>query len=408
MWGGPYRVNSMFVGATADLRRERLGQFLHRLAPVAALFGLVETWAAVSFHDRGALASALVMLLYSEAALAAARLAALRKTAAAYVLASAGIVLAALVLVVLQPELHPALALVPLLGAVIAYPYLGGSALVWLLGGALTATAAIALVGKSLPPSTHMPPLFSLLYLSAATTTVVAFIAYFLWQYRAQVEARLRGAEGRREQLERAIAELTGREREARRLSLRDALTGLANRRLLLDQLEEMVRPTEASAGPEDRLAAMLFLDLDGFKQVNDKLGHARGDQVLAEVAEVLDSAVRKTDTLSRFGGDEFALLMPRVGSSLEPEQVAERLLHRLGQRLAPLPADLRISASIGIALFPDHGLTPERLLRAADAAMYRAKMSGGGRFAWAAPVEVRASELEHALGASTPAEPIV
>jgi diguanylate cyclase (GGDEF)-like protein len=385
----------MFVGSNPELRRERLGRFLNRLAPVAALFGLVETWAAVAFDDRRALASALVILLYSEVALAAARLATLGKTGPACTLASAGIVVSALVLVVLQPELHPALALVPLLGAVIAYPYVGGRALIALLGAALTATATIAVTGLLLPPSTRLPPLFTLVYLAAATTTVVAFIAYFLWQYRIHVEARLRGAEGRRTQLERAIAELTGREREARRLSLRDPLTGLANRRLLLDRLEEMVR----SPGPDDRLAALVFLDLDGFKEVNDKLGHERGDRVLAEVATALDGGVRKTDTLSRFGGDEFALLMPRVASSLEPEQVAERLLHRLVQGLAPLPLELRISASIGIALFPDHGHTPERLLRAADAAMYRAKLAGGARFAWAAPVELRASDLEAALG---------
>jgi diguanylate cyclase (GGDEF)-like protein len=385
----------MFVGAPPELRRERLGRFLNRLAPVAALFGLVETWAAVAFDDRRALASALVILLYSEVALAAARLATLGKTGPACTMASAGIVLSALVLVVLQPELHPALAVVPLLGAVIAYPYLGGKALLGLLGGALASTATIAVIGLLLPPATRLPRLFALPYLAAATTTVVAFVAYFLWQYRIQVEARLRGAEGRRAQLERAIEELTGREREARRLSLRDPLTGLANRRLLLDRLEEMVR----SPGPDDRLAALVFLDLDGFKEVNDTLGHARGDQLLAEVAKALDGGVRKTDTLARFGGDEFALLMPRVASSLEPEQVAERLLRRLAQNLPPLPRGLRVAASLGIALFPDHGQTAERLLRAADAAMYRAKLDGGGRFAWAAPVEIRASDLEAALG---------
>jgi diguanylate cyclase (GGDEF)-like protein len=288
---------------------------------------------------------------------------------------------------------------VPLLGAVISYPYLGGRALLALLGGSLASTATIATIGLWLPPATRLPRMFALPYLAAAVTTVVAFVAYFLWQYRIQVEARLRGAEGRRAQLERAIAELTGREREARRLSLRDPLTGLANRRLLLDRLEEMVRSTESGTGPEDRLAALVFLDLDGFKEVNDTLGHEGGDQLLAEVAKVLDGGVRKTDTLARFGGDEFALLMPRVASSLEPEQVAERLLRRLAQNLEPLPRGLRVAASLGIALFPDHGQTPERLLRAADAAMYRAKLSGGNRFAWAAPVEVRASDLEAALG---------
>lgn len=386
----------MLHSANAELRRERLGRFLHRLAPVAAIFGLVEAWAASRYGDRVALRAALVALLYAGAVLVAARVAVRGATGFSSALASAGTLAAALLLVLIQPELYPALCLAPLLAAVIAYPYLSDRALVWNLGAALATTAAISVLGATRPATTRLPELFDLAFRAAATTSIAAFVAYFLWQYREQIESSLRGAEGRRAALERAIAELSGREREARRLALRDALTGVANRRLLLDRLEETLH------GPrtDDRLAALLFVDLDGFKRINDELGHERGDRLLIEVARLFQATVRKTDTLARFGGDEFALLMPRVAARRDPEEVAQRFLNQLSRKLEPLPAGFRLSASVGLAVSPEHGTSPERMLRAADAAMYLAKLDGGGRFAWPGPDERATAVPADALGA--------
>jgi diguanylate cyclase (GGDEF)-like protein len=388
----------VFATATSELRRERLGRFLHLLAPSATIFGLTEAWVASRFGDQTSLRAALVILLYSGAVLIAARIAVRRSADIACGIASASTLVAAMVLVIVEPRLNSAIAFAPLLAAVIAYPYLGGIALGVLLGAALVATGAIAFAGPLLPAVGLAPPQIAITIRSAVTTAIAAFIAYFLWQYRQQIESHLRGAAGRRQQLERAITELTGREREARRLALRDALTGVANRRLLLDRLEETLRDPR----PDDRLAALVFLDLDGFKRINDELGHERGDRLLVDVAHALEGAVRKTDLLARFGGDEFALLMPRVSSASEPEQVARRLLGRLKSELEPLPNELRVAASVGLAMAPHHGTTPEGLLRAADAAMYGAKVAGGERFAWPGPTELPTLKLALPPGAAS------
>ena len=159
-------------------------------------------------------------------------------------------------------------------------------------------------------------------------------------------------------------------------ISLHDALTGLANRVLLLERLEHAVQRARRTG----RLAAVLFVDLDDFKSVNDDHGHAVGDALLVMVADRLRSTVRPGDTLARMSGDEFVILCEDLDSPEEAHTIARRVGEALG---APLELDgiaATVTASVGLA-FSGLGVElPVDLLRDADAAMYRAKRSGGGR----------------------------
>jgi diguanylate cyclase (GGDEF)-like protein len=178
----------------------------------------------------------------------------------------------------------------------------------------------------------------------------------------------LRIASGYRRRVERQAA-------ENQHQALHDALTGLPNRVLLFDRAEQAVR----AAHRHGEAVGLLLLDLDRFKEVNDTLGHHNGDLLLKQVAARLSDAVREVDTAARLGGDEFAVVLPRVGSAHEATRVAERLLDALRQPVDLEGLVLDVSASIGVAVCPDHGHDAGQLLQYADIAMYAAKRSNLG-----------------------------
>jgi diguanylate cyclase len=152
-----------------------------------------------------------------------------------------------------------------------------------------------------------------------------------------------------------------------------DALTGLPNRL----HFEEKLRETIAAADRHGRPFAILFLDLDGFKAINDDLGHASGDAVLIEVARRVRRSLRASDTLARIHGDEFVAILPELASLHEAGGLAQGLLAIVG---APIDVDgstVRVSASIGVGVYPFDGTSARAIVRAADIAMYRAKQSG-------------------------------
>jgi diguanylate cyclase (GGDEF)-like protein/PAS domain S-box-containing protein len=198
------------------------------------------------------------------------------------------------------------------------------------------------------------------------------------------------------------ITELKRTQQELFDSAHRDRLTGLPNRLSLDQRIEETI----ADARRDDRRFAVLFVDLDRFKTINDTLGHGTGDQVLREVAVRLQETLRSGDVIARPGGDEFIILLPRVVHAGEAESVALRLVRALA---VPVPAggqDLFVNASVGAAIFPDHGRDAEAIVAHADAAMYRAKALGGNRFAlYDHSMEVAAGErlvlendLRHAI----------
>jgi diguanylate cyclase (GGDEF)-like protein/PAS domain S-box-containing protein len=160
--------------------------------------------------------------------------------------------------------------------------------------------------------------------------------------------------------------------------ALHDPLTGLANRVLLRDHLERAVARLDRSTGR----VALLFVDLDDFKRVNDAFGHAAGDEILRRVAERLRNAVRSEDVVGRQSGDEFAILVGRVQDEDEVAPLAERILAELRRPIMLGGRSIMISGSIGIAIAQEAALAAEDLLIQADAAMYAAKATGKGTFA--------------------------
>ncbi len=189
-----------------------------------------------------------------------------------------------------------------------------------------------------------------------------------------QVAAASRNAylyqQARQEIVERRQAEET-----VRWQAFHDALTGLPNRRLFEDRLDQAM----ALSHRRGRSLAVLFLDIDRFKHINDTLGHGIGDRLLQTAAERLSEILRAEDTIARMGGDEFTLLLPDVEKPEEAVHVAQRMLESLAQPFLLGDHELFVTGSIGISLFPTDGGDTQTLLKNADAAMYRAKEQGRG-----------------------------
>jgi diguanylate cyclase (GGDEF)-like protein len=160
--------------------------------------------------------------------------------------------------------------------------------------------------------------------------------------------------------------------------ALHDPLTGLPNRVLLQDRLSQALAQVDRGYR-----GALLYLDLDRFKPINDSLGHPVGDRVLQEVANRLRDGVRQDDTVSRQGGDEFVLLLVRLADPRDAARVADKLIHAIEQPIHVDGNELRVSASIGIALFPQDGRETRDLTRQADSALYHAKQGGRGRYSY-------------------------
>ena len=171
-------------------------------------------------------------------------------------------------------------------------------------------------------------------------------------------------------------------ERRAEALAHQDVLTGLANRRVFGELLAAALAQSERSG----KSVAVLCLDLDRFKSVNDTLGHAFGDTLLRTVAERIRSVVRQSDTIARLGGDEFAILQAGVGQPGAAAALAQRLVDLIGRSYVLDGQLVNIGVSVGLALGPNHGVDPDQLLRNADLALYEAKAGGRGRFCFFEP----------------------
>lgn len=185
------------------------------------------------------------------------------------------------------------------------------------------------------------------------------------------------GARSEAETAHGALETAHGALDEAARVGRTDPLTGLPNRTRLLDRFETAIFAAERHG----TRVALLFLDLDAYKAINDSHGHATGDRALQVVADSLSSLVREMDTVSRHGGDEFVILLAEVAHADDAEVVAEKVLAALAAVSAIDQHPVRLSASIGISLYPEDGVDAKTLIDRADAAMYRAKSRGPGGF---------------------------
>ena len=172
------------------------------------------------------------------------------------------------------------------------------------------------------------------------------------------------------------ITERKAAERRIRHLATHDVLTSQPNRFLFQDRLHQAIAAARRTAGK----GGVLLVDLDRFKDVNDTLGHEIGDQMLQEIAQRIDAVIRESDTAARFGGDEFAVLIPFIEESEELVNVSEKLLEQLSLPFACRGNTIQVGASIGITVFPDDGADVIRLLRNADIALYEAKGAGRGQ----------------------------
>jgi diguanylate cyclase len=160
---------------------------------------------------------------------------------------------------------------------------------------------------------------------------------------------------------------------QARQFAYHDELTGLPNRRLLMDRFNQAI----ARAARQHRLVALLFLDLDGFKAINDALGHVAGDSLLKQVAARLSACVRTSDTACRFGGDEFVILLPELESRESAAAAAGKIRAHLAAPYFIGGTEIGVAASIGMALYPVDGKAYEDLLKRSDVAMYWDKARG-------------------------------
>ncbi|HSR64529.1 MAG TPA: EAL domain-containing protein, partial [Xanthomonadaceae bacterium] len=176
----------------------------------------------------------------------------------------------------------------------------------------------------------------------------------------------------------RQVNEVRAMAQKMSHLAQHDYLTDLPNRVLLQDRLSQALATVDRGGK-----GALLFLDLDFFKQINDSIGHHAGDHVLKEIARRLKENVRADDTVSRQGGDEFVLLLVRLADPRDAARVAEKLIQSIEQPIDFEGQALRVSASIGIALFPQDARDTQTLMKQADTALYHAKESGRGRYSY-------------------------
>ncbi|MDT9000857.1 GGDEF domain-containing protein [Paucibacter sp. APW11] len=245
-----------------------------------------------------------------------------------------------------------------------------GRRVVWI---AFLYTMGVVLLAAWLYASGRLPPRVSSDYSSSplawlmaiSSGTLMSFLVlHFVSLYRQRVEA--------------LHERLRVQSEEIARLAHHDELTGLPSLRLARDRLRMACHQAERQRSK----AALLFIDLDGFKRINDSAGHEAGDEVLRVVAARMVEAVRSVDTVARLGGDEFIVILSGVPDARTATEVAQKIV---AAAAAPIPwqgCTLQIGASIGIALYPEHSDTPEDLLRRADSAMYSVKRGGKNGYA--------------------------
>lgn len=198
--------------------------------------------------------------------------------------------------------------------------------------------------------------------------------------------------------LEGSVVDITERksfEEKIRFQATHDALTGLPNRNLLHDRITTAIQ----TARRDETTAAVVFVDLDRFKLINDSLGHQIGDVLLKVIAQRLSASIRGTDTVARQGGDEFVVLLPHQSSFEMTTVIVERMLHAVSQPLEIEGVALEVTCSIGISLYPNDGESADELLRCADSAMYNAKQFGRNSFKYfSAEMNAHAAERLHLL----------
>ena len=232
--------------------------------------------------------------------------------------------------------------------------------------------------------------------------TVLTLLLTSLWMIVARRRRQLISHLSRTQANNARLIEEIGDEKEAAyRLATHDKLTGLPNRMLFAEVANRYVGRAQRQRG---RFAVM-FVDLDRFKPINDTYGHKAGDQVLIEIARRLQDCMRQADVVSRYGGDEFVALVSDLRAGQDASGIAEKIIESLSQPLVGIvDTDLKVTPSIGISFYPDDADSIDSLVRQADAAMYQAKGSGRATYAFADPALNRQNRLVNQIEAALPA----
>jgi len=231
-------------------------------------------------------------------------------------------------------------------------------------GAAIAGLAAVA--GWALA---ERPTAFGALVVGATLATAALLFRGFTTRVLERLDDEL----GERQTLRAALSATHKTKEEFRTLAYHDELTGLPNRSLLYDRVGVAI----THARREATRVALLFLDLDDFKAVNDSFGHGFGDRLLVELAGRVRGSVRAGDTVARFGGDEFVVLLGAVSGAADAAQVATKVLEAVRAPFRLDGNEVTVAASVGMSLFPDDGASCDELLSQADAAMYRDKQDG-------------------------------
>lgn len=351
-------------GRGARASAAQLVQFLGWLMPLVFAFALAEIAASVVFGDGGSGAAGATLLAYGSLLLLARSGVRRGRWRAPLALVCSGFFVATILVVLAQPDLVQTLVFAPLLAVGIALPYASRRTLRWLFAAAWLTVVAAAILGELLPSRSALPSAYEAVFRVASLATAVAVVLLLLGQFRGRLMAALARA---KEATRRATYDAT-----------HDALTGLPNRALFLERLG---RTVERAGRDHGYLFAVLFVDLDRFKNVNDSLGHAAGDWLLAAVAQRIGACVHPTDTVARLGGDEFGVLLEDLREREDSTQVAQRLQDELKDAFLLAEHEVYATASVGVICSPKDYRAPEDLLRDADTAMYEAKEAGKARY---------------------------
>jgi len=186
---------------------------------------------------------------------------------------------------------------------------------------------------------------------------------------------------------EALVSDITNRKAQEEKLynmATMDSLTGIPSRILWMDRLEQSIRHCKRYGG----YFGVLYLDLDGFKKINDLYGHQAGDLLLKEVAERIQEQIRKSDTLARIGGDEFALMVNNIKDTRNLHKLARSILESINKPFILDNATIYLGISVGICIYDEHSNTSDKIMNRADAAMYQAKRLGGNRFVVYDPIQ--------------------
>jgi diguanylate cyclase (GGDEF)-like protein len=347
-------------------------QFLRWLSPIVLAFGALYLLAGEATGQASLRTPAVAAFVYALVLLVARRLQGAGRMHAAIGLTSVGLVAAGFAVVLVERSLYPALAVLPPLAALFALPFVSRRSGA-LLGGAWAASALLVAMGEVGPAGTG-PSVAGVLG-AGAMVAALALLLLLLHQHDRRLRRNLEETRAGQSRLGQALADLREREAQLRDVAYHDNLTGLPNRLMFYERLDQARRQADG----EGHRFAVVFIDLDGFKAVNDRFGHGLGDALLQAVAERLRGAVRGGDTVARLGGDEFTVLLRGVGDEGHAVQIARKLLETLRAPFDVHGQQVHLSGSAGVTLGHAGGTDPEQVVKRADAAMYRAKDAGRG-----------------------------